>query len=155
MAATRAVQVGVGVVLALGAVAGGSYLFRDAPPAPVVTGQPAGYDSNGARIRRVPLPPPLEAVSMAVLPSLQPGMSRAEVEDVIGPPSAAQVEPIEAAGGRTTYRTAYPIELAACGGGGAARPPAGAGPQCFVAFEFDATLPGHPLVNVYYPDPLF
>jgi hypothetical protein len=92
-------------------------------------------------------------LTLAVLPMLQPGMSRVEVEDVLGVPNLAQVQPVGGSGGRVTYHAAYPITLA--GGGGAPRPPAGGGPLCFVAFEFDATLPGHPLINVLYPDPLF
>jgi hypothetical protein len=75
------------------------------------------------------------------------------VEDVVGLPNSAQVQPVGDSSGRTTYHTAYPISSE--GGGGAPRPPVGLGPLCFVAFEFDATLPGHPLVNVLYPDPLF
>jgi hypothetical protein len=153
MVATRAFHVAVGVVFAAGAVAGGWYLLRvapaNAPPVAVVAVPPAGYDPNATRTR--PLPPN-PAVTLAVLPALQPGMSRAEVEDVIGLPPSARVEPIDGTGGRVTYRTAYPIDL---GGGCVARPPAGVGPQCFVGFEFDATLPGHPLVTVIYPDPLF
>ena len=81
------------------------------------------------------------------------GMSRAEVGDVLGLPDPAQVQPVGGANGRATYHTTYPLALP--GGGGGPRPPRGVGPQCFVALEFDATLPGHPLINVLYPDPLY
>lgn len=161
MAATRVVPVVVGVAVGVAAIAGGWYLLRiapaNAPPVEVVAFAPPGYDPAAARSR--PLPPDPAVVDLDMLPQLQPGMSRAEVEDVIGLPPSGHVEPIAGGiNGRVTYRTAYPMDLTRGGGrrgGRAAPPPAPAGPQCCIAFEFDATLPGHPLVNVYYPDPLF
>lgn len=158
MAAKRAATVGAGAALAVGVVAAGWFALRPTPappfPLPEVASAPQTFGSTGVRSRF--LPPNPAGLSLDVLPMLQPGMSRAEVEDVVGLPPSVGVDPIDLAGGRATYRTAYPIDLTPGGGGGRApRPPAGVGPQGFVAFEFDATLPGHPLVNVHYPDPLY
>src|SRR5262245_13790094 len=47
------------------------------------------------------------SISIAVLPKLKPGMSRVEIERLIGPPTAERIHPVTAADGRLTYRTAY------------------------------------------------
>lgn len=101
------------------------------------------------------------AVSVAMLPQLRPGMTRAEVEDLLGPPTADRVEPVTFQNGRVRYRTTY--ELDDSGVPMTIRPiqfrarilPAPRAPRSLVALEFDASLPGHPLVEVLDPDPLF
>jgi hypothetical protein len=100
--------------------------------------------------------PPRESrpIPRAILPRLKPGMTRTQVEDMIGPPTANSLQPVTVAEGRATYRASYEL----------AEPPApptvrpiGPGPRgpLHVALEFDATKPGHPLLDVMYLDPLF
>jgi hypothetical protein len=100
-------------------------------------------------------------VSAAVLPKLKRGMTRVEVEGLIGLPAPDRIHPVTIGEGRLTYRTAYdlaepdvpmtirPIQ---------SRPRIPARPTdtpSAVALEFDASQPGHPLVEVHYSDPLF
>lgn len=105
-------------------------------------------------------PPP----SAAVLPRLKPGMRRVEVETLLGPPEADDLTPVSTADGRTTYRMAY--EFADPDPVVTVRPIHAGRPRVipsadvklvksFVALEFDATRPGHPLVAIHYLDPLF
>jgi hypothetical protein len=92
-------------------------------------------------------------------------MSRIEVEGLIGPPTADQVLPLMVADGRVTYQTAYPVDLdptplRTIRPFGRRLPPVTAlddeDPRAnLIALEFDASLPGHPLVTVHYLDPLF
>jgi hypothetical protein len=102
------------------------------------------------------------AVSVAVLPKLRPGMTRVEVEDLLGPPTADRVEPVTIANGRMRYRTTYelddldpPMTIRPIQFGARILPPPPRHPRSLVALEFDASQPGHPLVEVLYPDPLF
>jgi hypothetical protein len=101
-------------------------------------------------------------VSVEVLPMLKRGMTRVEVESLIGAPAADHVHPVTASEGRMTYRIAY--EFDDIGPPSTIRPavvpsrflPARTSePGTMIALEFDATRPGHPLVEVLYPDPLF
>lgn len=105
-----------------------------------------------------------------MLAKLKPGMSRAEVEKLVGAPAAHNVSPATVHDGRVTYHTAYEADF---GPAPTVRPihsgprlPTPAGPaapavareqagRMRVTLEFDATKPGHPLVEVHYPDPLF
>ncbi|MDY3562520.1 hypothetical protein R5W23_003986 [Gemmata sp. JC673] len=92
------------------------------------------------------------------LPRLKTGMSRTEVEGLVGAPTPGNISPATVADGRVVYRTQYETDLA---------PPATVRPiqrslprhpspsSALVTLEFDATKPGHPLVGIYYPDPLF
>jgi hypothetical protein len=100
-------------------------------------------------------PPPL----VRVLPLLKPGMSRAEVERLVGAPTG-DIHPASVTGDRVTYHTAYEADFGAPPTVRPIRPmpklPADPNvPRAIVTLEFDATRPGHPLVNVHYPDPLF
>lgn len=89
------------------------------------------------------------------LPKLKPGMTRAEVEKLVGAPG--DILPATVTGDRVTYYTAYEADF------GAPRtvrpirplPKPSAERGAVVSLEFDATRPGHPLLNVHYPDPLF
>lgn len=99
-------------------------------------------------------------VTPELVPQLRPGMSRSEVEALIGPPPADLVTPVVESNGRMTYHASYLANLDAP----APKPenfsrrsvPA---PQpvakSVISLEFDATRPGHPLVRVQYADPLF
>ncbi len=101
-------------------------------------------------------------VSLSVLPLLKPGMTRVEVEGMIGPPTAKSLHPVVASEGRLTYRTAYELtepDLATI------RPiqprprmlprPPETKTKSLVAMEYDASKPGHPLLEILYLDPLF
>lgn len=108
----------------------------------------------------VPPPPPPEQTRG--IPKLKPGMPRIEVEKLVGAP-ADRVSPATVADGRVTYSASYeadfgppptvrPIRA------GYTKPPLAdptAGGRMLVTLEFDATKPGHPLLDIHYPDPLF
>lgn len=92
------------------------------------------------------------------MPHLKPGMSRSEVEAMIGPPPSDLVTPVEEADGQMTYRATYLANFDAPTIRPTATrrlPPAPVVPKSVIALEFDASRPGHPLVRVQYPDPLF
>ena len=113
--------------------------------------------------REAPAPPAVAArglpVPVEVLPRLKPGMTRVEVEGLLGSPD--RVCPVSADDGRLTYRTAYELadpELPMTIRPILIRPrlaPRPGDPKSLVALEYDASRPGHPLVEVFYPDPLF
>jgi hypothetical protein len=130
---------------------------------PVVT-------NNGFVPHKRLLPPPVAdtpVLAPTVLPKLRPGMPRTEVEDLLGAPAPTDIHPATVAGGRVTYFTAYETDLAPVPTVRSTRPIASMGrqppsdknaarpPRTLVTLEFDATKPGHPLVGVHYPDPLF
>jgi len=98
-------------------------------------------------------------VPVTVLPKLRLGMTRLEVEAIIGPPIPDRIQPVTVYNGRLTYMTGY--ELADPSPPMTIRPITPTSrqpriePQTFVALEYDATRPGHPLLAVLYPDPLF
>lgn len=93
-------------------------------------------------------------------PKLKPGMPRSEVEGLIGAPAAGSTSPaVITDGGRVTYHTQYEADL---GPVATVRPIERAKRSeprreavAIVTLEFDATRPGHPLLMIYYPDPLF
>lgn len=106
---------------------------------------------------------PTPSETAQVLPKLKPGMTRTEVEGLVGSPEPDDIHPATITGQRVTYRTAYeadfeppatirPLKPIAPMGRTIAEPKP---PRTLVTLEFDATKPGHPLVEVYYPDPLF
>jgi hypothetical protein len=107
------------------------------------------------------IPPLTPQATAETLPRLKPGMTRAEVEELVGAPKADGVGPATASGDRLVYHAAYEADL---------NPPATVRPihatskirhlprppvTEIVFLEFDASRPGHPLVGVHYPDPLF
>jgi hypothetical protein len=101
-------------------------------------------------------------VSSAVLPRVKTGMKRVEVERFLGPPTPDQIHPVTLNNGRMTYSTAY--ELDDIGPPMTIRPihtrvrkfpQPPRQPRSLIAFVFDATVPGHPLVDILYADPLF
>ncbi|MDB5307410.1 MAG: hypothetical protein JWO38_1612 [Gemmataceae bacterium] len=101
-------------------------------------------------------PPPLRpgVVTAEMVHRLQPGMTRVDVEELIGPPPAAMVLPVSTVDGRLTYRANYLANL-----GPIPTPPPGAVPpapvpRSMISLEFDASRPGHPLLKVHLPDPM-
>jgi hypothetical protein len=96
------------------------------------------------------------------LPKLKPGMTRAEVEELVGVPAPRDILPATVVDGKVRYRTTYEADL---GAPSTVRPLRIPRPQLerdshpnartFVTLEFDATQPGHPLLDVLYSDPLF
>lgn len=139
----------------------------------------AVYPPDGGRFppgdgwpRRPLPPPPLNPPENAkpdpqgtaqVLSKLKPGMTRAEVEQLVGTPAPDDILPATVSDGKVTYQTAYEADL---GPLPTVRPiepmrphakahrPAPKG-RTLVTLEFDATKPGHPLLGIHYPDPLF
>jgi hypothetical protein len=100
-------------------------------------------------------------VSPTMLPQLKLGMTRIEVEELLGPPSKDRVMPVSFGEGRLTYHMTY--DLSESDRLMTIRPikpiprvgPQEPAPASLLALEFDASLPGHPLIRVHYPDPLF
>lgn len=96
------------------------------------------------------------------LSKLKPGMTRAEVEVLVGAPAPDHIHPATVADGQVTYSTSYEADL---GPAPTVRPIRTHRPVAVpeskslklwvVTLQFDATKPGHPLVGIYYPDPLF
>lgn len=115
--------------------------------------------------RKLPLPitDPIAVPDTANgLAKLKPGMTRAEVEKLVGAPDPEHVYPATISAGRVTYHATYEADLGPIPTIRPIRPsrvtpvrePDVAG-RTLVTLEFDATKPGHPLLGVYYPDPLF
>lgn len=140
-----------------------SGLFRP-PPQPVAQNGP-GFEQNRAVVRPAliedgPDEPAHQRIPHDVLPRLKPGMTRVEIESLLGPPTPHSLQPVTVDGGRTTYQTAY--ELAEPDPPRTVRPlpkpriaRAPNDTKSIVALEYDASKPGHPLVGVIYLDPLF
>lgn len=130
---------------------------RVLPPPPSATTDEAVPPANGKETLKLN---PRETAQ--ILPKLKPGMLRAEVEVLVGLPAPEDIHPAMVDNGRVTYQTAYEADL---GPPRTVRPikaprhPMGRDPQppsrTLVTLEFDATKPGHPLLGIHYPDPLF
>jgi hypothetical protein len=97
------------------------------------------------------------------VPQLKPGMTRTEVEAIIGFPPADLVSPVSEVDGRMTYTAAYlanldPGPAPIRGPIPATRrmpPPPNNIARSMIALEFDASKPGHPLMNVHISFPKF
>ncbi len=96
------------------------------------------------------------------LPKLKPGMTRVEVEGLVGIPAPQDTHPATVSGARVTYRTSYEADLelpTTIRPFRHFRPPVHHDPKrgdrTLVTLEYDATKTGHPLLGVHYPDPLF
>jgi hypothetical protein len=155
-------------VLGLFATAFIVWLWRDSLP----TIQPSDPEVRveGRPRRQLPLSPPIDENAKPdrrdtaeILSKLKPGMTRAEVEGLVGVPAPQDIHPVTVADGKVTYRTAYEADF---GPAPTVRPihtprpqPVGRDPlpkgRTLVTLEFDATKPGHPLLSVHFPDPLF
>ena len=101
-------------------------------------------------------------VTVGMLPKLKPGMTRIEVEQLLGPPAADQLQPVTQTNGSPTYCTAYelidseiPMTIRPIQPKTARIPDRSAETKTHVTLEYDASKPGHPLIEVHYPDPLF
>jgi len=110
----------------------------------------------------VALAPENTVVSSAVLPRLKPGMKRVEVERFLGPPTPDQIHPVTLNNGRMTYSTAYefddigpPMTIRPIHSRVRKFPEPPRQTRALIAFVFDATVPGHPLVDILFSDPLF
>jgi hypothetical protein len=87
-------------------------------------------------------------------------MYRADVEGLIGLPPADLVYPVSEVDGRLTYRMTYLANLDPMGPPNTVRPitgrpPTPAIPKSLISLEFDASLPGHPLIRVHIPTTVF
>ena len=148
------------------------WLWRDSLP----VGQPDSPELRDTQLIAIQAPPPGEippSVAEKAKPSaqgtaqaltkLKPGMTRAEVEELVGVPAPDNIRPVTVVDGKVTYQTAYEADL---GPPATIRPitllrshpapltPAAKG-RTLVTLEYDATKPGHPLLGIHYADPLF
>jgi hypothetical protein len=112
-----------------------------------------------------PPEPPLPhsmPVTVGMLPKLKLGMTRIEVERLLGPPAPDQLQPVIQTNGCPTYCTAYelidseiPMTIRPIQPKAARIPDRSVETKTHVTLEYDASKPGHPLIEVHYPDPLF
>jgi hypothetical protein len=150
------------VLLALGALAFAVWMWLNSVPTdrPRIEGErPPEVARNAARPSLDDAPPDANSQEQKVqgLLNLKPGMLQAEVKGLIGAPGPKDVHPARVTDGRVTYQIAYEADLEPPP---TVRPirlhrPAARDPRMLVILEFDATKPGHPLLAVRYPDPLF
>ncbi len=161
-------------LLSVFAVAFVVWLWRDSvspPPAGAVpklelkTVAVSVTDADWVPPRR--LPPGVEVTANGKAPAqalskLKPGMTRAEVEGLVGVPLPIDISPVTVADGRVTYHTTYEADPEPPPTVRRIRTPRVPPPRdprptarVVVVLEFDATKPGHPLLDVYYPAPLF
>lgn len=77
------------------------------------------------------------------LHDLRLGMSRAEVETLLGSPSPSDIDPVDRSTGRAVFRTRYAAYLT-----GPVWFATDARGMCDVVLEFDASRPGHPLTKL-------
>lgn len=154
-------------LLAVASVAFVGWVWWDALP----SGDPIAQSTTEAvgpmRTRDLPLPPEFpdeEPDPTRGIPKLKPGMMRAEVEKLVGGPVDNRVSPATVTDGRVTYHAAYEADfgpaatvrpIARTRVKAPVEPTAPPVDRTLVTLEFDASKPGHPLVGVHYPDPLF
>lgn len=160
-------------LLGIFAIAFIAWLWRDSFPAtdPPLNGDPKLVSVEAPPLVRflpappdaeVPPPKPPQNTAQALL-KLKPGMTRVEVEGLVGLPEATDIQPATIADGRVTYQTSYEADLELPPTVRPIRSPrpmprdpmVQPGTRTRVVLEFDATKPGHPLLGVHYPDPLF
>jgi hypothetical protein len=110
-------------------------------------------------VRKSFLPMPVTA---EMLPKLKVGMTRIEVERLLGPPAPDQLQPVTQTNGSLTYCTAYelidseiPMTIRPIQTKTARIPNQSVKSKSHLTLEYDASKPGHPLIEVHYPDPLF
>ena len=103
---------------------------------------------------RVPVAQRPAVITADLMSRLHPGMTRVDVEGLVGPPPAAMVQPVTNVDGRLTYRANYLANLESDvrqhQETGSSQPV----PPTVISLEFDATRPGHPLVKVHLPHPM-
>jgi hypothetical protein len=81
------------------------------------------------------------------IPKLRTGLTRAEVEGIIGTPAPTNIHPAIVSATRGTYFMCYEVELEP----DAAELPAQPKPRTLVTLEFDAHKHGHPLRAIHGP----
>lgn len=108
-------------------------------------------------IHEDPSPPSFHSsvASTAALPKLRQGMTRAEVEQLLGTPPADHIQAVTLSSDRITYQTVYEVIESNLPLAVRARTTRAMDFQPLVALEFDASKPGHPLLGIHYADPLF
>lgn len=108
-------------------------------------------DPTGTSRSRDPFRPGV--VTAELITRLHPGMTRVDVEELIGLPPAGLVQPVSSADGKLTYRASYLANLDSLR---ESQPqnPGNPVPRSIIAIEFDASRPGHPLVKIHIPDPM-
>lgn len=129
-----------------------------APPVP-------GWKPGQKFPNPLPMPPPPAPIGVPqdftqAVAKLKPGMTRAEVEELVGLPAPSATHPVKVLDGKVTYQTTYEADV---GPPPTIRPitprPHGAPKaqpgRTVVTLEFDATKPGHPLLGIHCTDPLF
>lgn len=154
------------LLLAIAALGFAVWVVSDLLSPPNTSPPPPPMASGAERVAALPMqdwPTGPSVVTPDLVPQLKPGMSRSEIEALIGPPPADMVSPVVEADGRFTYRVGYlanldphPVRSAPVVVGRRLLPaPPAAVPKSLLALEFDASKPGHPLVSIQYPDPLY
>jgi hypothetical protein len=152
------------------------WLWRDALDGPGVPTDPQPPSSvvHAPPLRKLPAPglddgparprPDPRGTAQGIA-KLKPGMTRSEVEGLVGAPDPERIYPATVADGVVTYSTSYEADLGPLSTVRPIRPhpklpvppvrDSKVGPPSVVTLQFDATKPGHPLLGIYYPDPLF
>jgi len=120
-----------------------------------------------SRLRKLEIHPPepprllvqIRPVPVEILSKVKPGMTRVEVERLIGPPNPDQIQAVTETNGRLTYSTAYeleeskvPMTIRPIQPKSARIPKNTVESKSQLTLVFDATKPGHPLIEVLYPD---
>jgi hypothetical protein len=103
------------------------------------------------------LPFQIRPVLAEMLPKVKPGMTRVEVERLIGPPKPDQIQAVTESNGRLTYLTSYDLEEAnlprtirPIKTKTTNKPNNTVEPKTHATLEYDASKPGHPLIEVHY-----
>ena len=148
------------------------WLWRDSLPVNPQVMTVEGPPRPPLQPRPFPAPPnfdeleagkPTPQDTAQVLSKLKPGMTRAEVEGLVGLPADGDIHPATVADGRVTYHTSYEADLGPAPTVRPTRIPRprtqpgepNSTPRTLVTLEYDASKPGHPLLGIHYPDPLF
>jgi hypothetical protein len=150
------------IVLLVVALAGfGAWIVSDltSPPArrPTVTG------ANELGHLTKPLPPPPtpdgRTVPRGTLAQLKPGMSRVEVDELLGTPQPDHLGPITVQDGCPIYLVTYKVDLRPVAVPRVSRVPVLAPPTPdssphtqTLTLEFDASRQGHPLRRIQFPE---
>jgi hypothetical protein len=144
-------------LLPSGTPTNGPKVVSNPPPSISPPTIPPPPPKPGKFVQRPPMP-----VTVEMLPKLKVGMTRIEVERLLGPPAEDQLQPVTQTNGGPTYCTAYelieseiPMTIRPIRPKTARIPSRSVEAKTHVTLEYDASKPGHPLIEVHYPDPLF
>jgi hypothetical protein len=132
-------------------------VVRDAVSAPPSAElEPA--DVLHVQLKPYPAPPPAleerprltpREIAQAI-PKLKAGMTRSEVEGIVGQAAPGNVHPPILSAARGTYFMTYEVDLEQ-----PAAQPAQPKPRALVTLEFDATKHGHTLLGIHSSEPRF